>query len=436
MIKNGCDINDKIKIIFVASLMLVIVFFPSVNSTKILTNQNNNSQNSISKSSILYINSISSYDYGFKVGKQFYWQYKLLELFSRISKNNIDLNKVKSQINKLEQNNLFFLQELKGLSTSLHISVDRLLFIMELLHSVIKGECTTTLSTGQATKNNETFLTQNIDYRYENNNWQFKLFIARFINRNIKIVKINTMMYKYAYRGLPILLEFPLLNEKGLGFGGNGLKLTENTSREVDEGPGISTYMLERLSMMTCKNVSEVASLWIETERSSGRDEDWPHHYDNSMSVWCDKQGEILMIEQTHNYIITVFGDSTNITNASRDILWHANHHQWLDPEKTGSVYPEEYLSSKLREQRAHELLEENYGNITLEGYKKIVRDHDGGYDISGKDSGDICRHPDNNGTVITGFSWIIQSKSMTVHITKRSPCQSIFIKYDLSNKF
>ena len=179
------------------------------------------------------------------------------------------------------------------------------------------------------------------------------------------------MKYKYAFCGIPILDEWLFLNEKGLGFGGNGMGITKNESRYIDEGPGMSTYMLERLTMMTCKNVSEVAKLWKNMERASGTYRDWPHHFDNSISVWCDREGGILMIEQTHNHIITVFGNSTEITGASEDVLWHANHHQWLDPNLTGSLFPSEYSSSGMRAERARELLEENYGNITLEHLNK-----------------------------------------------------------------
>jgi hypothetical protein len=158
--------------------------------------------------------------------------------------------------------------------------------------------------------------------------------------------------------------------------------------------------------------------------------------YDGSSSCFCDREGGILIIEQTHNYIITVFGNSTEITGASEGILWHANHHQWLDPNLTGSVYPNEYPSSGLRAERTHELLNDAYGNITLETCKTIARDHGGGFDMNGKDSGDICRHPDNASSKITAFSWIIMPKDLTVFWTHTSPCKGIFFKHDFSKIF
>jgi hypothetical protein len=158
--------------------------------------------------------------------------------------------------------------------------------------------------------------------------------------------------------------------------------------------------------------------------------------YDGSSSCFCDLEGGILIIEQTHHYIITVFGNSTEITGAPAGILWHANHHQWLDPNLTGSVYPNENPSSDLRAERTHELLNDAYGNITLETCKTITRDHGGGFDIDGKDSGDICRHPDSSSSKITAFSWIIMPKNLTVFWTHTSPCKGIFFEHDFSKIF
>jgi len=388
--------------------------------------------------SIINIKASSSYEYGLKAGKLFKREYRLIDnLVARFTKK-IDIyqKNIENQINYMGQNYPFFLEELRGLSASTNIKLDNLIFLQNKLCSLFDGECTTTLSTGPATKNNETFLTQNIDGPTGGVKNLLGLIKARAFTLKCWVVKINTMNYKYAFWGIPIICEIPFLNEMGLGFGGNGLGITENKSRYIDEGSGMSTYMLERLTMMTCKNVSEVATLWKNTERSSGTDRSWPHFWDNSISVWCDKEGGILMIEQTHNHIITVFGNSTDITGAPEGILWHANHHQWLDPNETGSVYPSEYPSSDLRARRARELLETNYGNITLDTCMKLTRDHGGGYNKDGKDSGDICRHPDKNSLKITAFSWIIMPKELTVYWTHTSPCKGIFWKHDFSKIF
>jgi hypothetical protein len=383
-----------------------------------------------------YIEASTSYDYGYKIGKRFRFQYKLLDIFtevikkSRARKDNID-----NHIRILENNCPFFLDELKGLSASLNIKLERLIYLQSFIFSIFNHECTVTLATGKATKNNETFLTFNVDTKVGIGD-TIGTIIHRIFALKCWIVRINTIRYKYAFWGIPVLYEFAFLNEKGLGWGSPGTRLTKNESRYIDEGPGISTMMLERLAMMTCKDVSEAAELYKNMERASQKEQGWFHMYDSSSSCFCDKNGDILIIEHTHNYIITVFGNSTDVTGARADILWHANHHQWLDPKLTGSIYPNEYPSSGLRAERAFELLNDSYGNITLETCMSITRDHGGGFDKNGKDSGDICRHPDKESNRITAYSWIILPKDLTVYWTYRSPCKSIFWKHDFSKRF
>jgi len=251
----------------------------------------------------------------------------------------------------------------------------------------------------------------------------FVQFLSRFF-RKFFVIRINTMNYRYASFGIPILKEHAFINEKGLGFGANGVPLTKDPDRPIDEGEGIPALSLARFSMMTCKNVSEVAKLWENSERAADVTKKGQHIGDFGASVWCDKDGGILMIEQSHSYIISVFGNSTETTGSLKDILWHANHNQWLDPYLTGTVYPSEYPSSAMRAERARELLETEYGNITLDFCKKLNRDST------------ICRHPSRDPRYLTIYSWIVVPKEMTVYWTRGNPCRSRYIKTDFSKIF
>ena len=427
----------KMLSLFIVLLILSLPLIPTMNSRTTDKKPSTMLDDSFI-TPVVYIEAASAYDYGLKVGRQLHVQYQLIDLFTRLTtKNNIIERDIKNEITLINQSHPFFLEELKGLSASTNIRLEKLVFLQKSLHSVLSGECTTTLTTGDATKNNETFLTFNADTFVNNiRNILFSTILHRIFSLKCWIVRINTMRYRYAFWGIPIIYEWPFFNEKGLGWGATGTRLTTNESRYIDEGPGITTMMLERLSMMTCRNVSEVAALWKNTERASQKGNGWFHQWDVSSPVYCDSNGGILAIEQTHNHIVTVFGNSTDITGAPKGILWHANHHQWLDPNLTGSVYPDEYPSSALRAERALELLENHYGNISLDICKRITRDHGGGTNRNRKDSGDICRHPDKNSLKITAFSWIIQPKDYTVYWTHRSPCRSIFWKHDFTHIF
>jgi hypothetical protein len=188
--------------------------------------------------------------------------------------------------------------------------------------------------------------------------------------------------------------------------------------------------------MRSCKNVSEVADLWKNSVRASNKRELFAQDWDYDNYAFCDRENGIIMIEQTHNFLITVFKNSTEITNASESILWHTNHHQWLNPFDTGSILPENKPSSALRASRALELLEKNYGNISLETIKDLTRDHEGGTNKNEKDSSDICRHPDKNESFLTNIAWIIQPNNFTVYWTRGNPCNSNYKAYNLTGIF
>jgi hypothetical protein len=337
------------------------------------------------------------------------------------------------QNGNLEQTYPSYVEELQGLSYSIGIPIETLLALQGYLTTKIGSECTVTASTGPATKNNQTFLTQNLD-TYSPFNLELYLF-RLFFTKNYRIHNVASH-YRYVYIGVPILFEYPLLNEKGLGFGGTGTSITRDKTREIDEGDGVRPYLLVQQTMQYCQNVSEVAHFWKNSTRSSHRFRTGPADWDYDTYIFCDRVGGILIVEQTHSYISTVFGNSTEITNAPEGILWHANHHQWLDPALTGSRYPEEYIDSSLREQRALELLLVNYGNITLDVCMDITRDHEGGFDETKPDSGDICRHPDRHGLWITNFAWIVQPNNCTVYWTRGHPCTSPYTSYNFTELF
>lgn len=414
-----------------AIVCIAIIYFSS--ATFIQVSPTVSASNTIS---IKIDKAASSYEYGKIIGCRYYHMFHFLyALFNVFASHHVKENifkYVESQKMVINQYSPSFLEELHGLSASLNIKIEALLALRSYF-TALGGECTITASTGPATKNNQTFLTQNLDAYTP---FSLDLYLFRlFFTRNIRIHDVESDL-KYAYFGMPIILEYPLINEKGLGFGGTGTSITHDKNRDVDEGKGISPYWLVRQAMASCKNVSEVAILLEDSPRSSHRLKIGLHDWDYDNFVFCDREDGILIVEQTHSYIITVFGNSTEITNGSEGILWHANHHQWLDPSLTGSLYVDEYLTSEMRVSRTHELLETSYGNITLETCKNITRDHGGGYDENKKDSGDICRHPDRHGSWITSFAWIIQPKTMTAYWTRGAPCRTEFNEYNFTEVF
>ena len=388
-----------------------------------------------------YIEADNSYEYGLKAGKMFYPHFRLFKILQKFSyeEKTKSTKECAAELSKIQEQTPEFYEQLRGFSDGVKINIDELFKIFGYIWGnliKIENHCTTTLSTGKATADNETFLTQNIDTGIEGFASTLFYFIIRSMTLKPWICNLKSTNYQYIFFGIPIIYEFFWLNEAGLAWGANGLTLTNDENITIDEGDGVATYILERKSMMTCRNVTEVADLWINTERASGSKRTWPHFWDNSISMWADKEGNILNIEQTHNHIITVYRDSTDITQAPEDIIWHANHHQWLNNTDTGSVTAEEDPFTGLRAERAKELLIENYGEITLDTCKSITRDYKGGFDKYSRDSADICRYSDQYSCSQTAISWIIQPKKKTVYYTIGPPDRYKYIKLDLSEIF
>ena len=380
-----------------------------------------------------------AYNHGSSIGHRYVHLYRLINFFVNLMHFNYDVGIVESEAHR--QKDLIrrycpeYLEELNGLACATHIDVDRLIELQVFLSSHLSCECTITASTTPATKYNQTFLTQN---------WDMPSSILEFFIWRIFFVKTyyihhQPSHYRYVFLGIPILYEHPLLNEKGLGWGGTGTPVTSNISRQVDEGDGMPIYLLVRKTMMTCKNVSNVADLWRNTPRASSKHEVLPQDWDYDSYVFCDREGGILMIEQTHSYLATAFGTSTELTGSHEGIVWHTNHHLWLDPLKTGSKPPsEDYKSnaSLIRAERARELLEASWGNITLEVCMNLTRDHGGGMNGTTADSADICRHPDHLDETATVLSWIIEPQSFSVYITEGYPCSTPFQHFNFSEEF
>ena len=377
-----------------------------------------------------------AYDHGLKSGYQYYHIYHLINvlahvLYAQKFDKRLD-EEVTRQKHIIDHYCPEYLEELRGLACATHIRVERLLKLQLYLGSLLGGECTITASTGPATKHNNTYLTQNWDM--PQSILEFSIWRTFFVQRYY--IHEQPSHYRYMFLGVPVLYEHPLLNENGLGWGGTGTPVTTNTSRTIDEGEGMPIYLLVRKTMMSCATVQQVRDLWTTTPRSSYKIEILPQDWDFDSYVFCDREGGILMIEQTHRYLATVFGTSTELTGSREGILWHTNHHLWLDPLKTGTKIPgEDYKSyaSLIRSERTRELLETSWGNITLEACMNLTRDHGGGTDSTKADSADICRHPDDTDDTATVLSWIVEPQTLSVYMTKGYPCSTPFEQYDFS---
>jgi len=366
-----------------------------------------------------YMHPSSSFDYGWRIGKHYGSQYHIINSLARYFKQiKIDERVVEDHLNKVSDLSPSTLNEFKGLSASTHIKLERLVYLHILFSYILGSRCTSMLATGKATKENDTFLIINLDGGI------FLTSLVRMFALHIWTTRNNNSNdYRYAFIGIPIILENPLINEKGLGLGQTATICNEERYNKNMDRSGVSINSLIRTTMKTCKNVYEAADLWKNTKIDCHKIADEI----NQTTAWCDKEGAILLMEVGPDQIETVFGNSTNITGTKEGILWHAGHHQWLDGRKTGSILPSENISSALNANRAKELLEMNYGDISLDTCKIILRDH-------GKEEyGGLCKHPSKKKLVFTACSYIVQPKNLTVYLTQGNPCKRKFWKHDFT---
>jgi hypothetical protein len=102
----------------------------------------------------------SSYDYGYNIGRLIGSTIKkinLLSHFIRNSNQNEMQDYAQKQIIVLKKYYPDELEELQGLSDYVHIKIEQLLILKKIINSYFSEQCTVTISTGKATKNNQTF---------------------------------------------------------------------------------------------------------------------------------------------------------------------------------------------------------------------------------------------------------------------------------------
>jgi len=382
-----------------------------------------------------YIKASSYYDYGKQVALRF--PYILVNAFAvnNGGMSSEEENEINSIIENMSDD---FHDELEGFSDKFDISTTEAMYLIRTFTNYlpITGECTTALATKKATKEEgNTYLIQTIDSKPS-----VKLTRMLYSLLNINYIVLPGF-YRYASLGIPFVSEYPLINEKKLAWGGNGLSYRDYG--DLDNGSGWPTFFLELLAIRECETVSEVNYIFQNNIfggnrlRASGlvnyKHRKWPHHWDGDITSWADGNGDIVVIEQTHSYYEAKFVNPNN--PLFKFVLWHANHHLWLDPSETGSKTAKECPSSYARTERAKKLLYDNYNNINMQICMDIIRDHGGGYPNK-KDSYDICRHRDTSDNHNTAIGWITDVKNQIIYYTNEQPCHNKFITFNFGDIF
>lgn len=386
-------VRKTVLLIFVCTLLFIRLPYPCTAEEKDID--------------IPVIKAKSHYELGYKQGEMFKPYYRgLFFLSGAIFGKLVNESMVRKHLDILKSRYPEFLERLKGLGDSLGLNLSKTLKISLALSSISAG-CTITAVNGNVTKNGERYLSWNLDLPYI-----YKLLFSRYLRPPPMVICDIEGKYRYVeVSSLPSIFGFGLLNEKGLS-------CVYAMVIPNDIGDGLTPLELNHLAMEGCKDINGVRDIYENNERESG-------HVSihtafgltaNLNALWSDSSGRQMLVEYNHSKVVFVYGD----------ILASTNHYQYLYNESFTSEF---MIGSKMRLERAYQLLENYTGNIDDDFFTKILtRDHKNSLPIG--DGTDICRHGLTYGTVCCV---IIKPDSYEVLYSPGHPCRFGFRLIDLS---
>jgi len=382
---------------------------------------------------IAEIKAKTDYEYGLKEGKFLKEHYgEAIKMFFDLWSTKLKEMKIEAErhMEVLEILYPSFLERLKGLADALDIPLLYLIALDISFPSILmkKDACTSAAVAAEASGNNQTYISWNIDVNY-----LYKIIFSRYLSPPPLIICNISGKYKYVkFAMIPSIFGFGFLNEKGLAYAAAMVEVN-------DTGEGLTSVELNNLAMESCSNVDEVRKLYENAERRSGMKKfDTAFGLTSNMNtLWVDEK-EALLIEYTHKYFAW----------KKAMLLSETNHHQLLDANLTGAPKNDGTFmntSSFVRLKRAYELLNEYNGSINIDFFLNIFTvDHKKGYVENKRDLWDICRHSLNT----PNFPWdlpfyfygtacaiIIQPKERIAYYCPGHPCIVPYRKLDFKDE-
>lgn len=185
------------------------------------------------------------------------------------------------------------------------------------------------------------------------------------------------------------------------GFNAAGIGLTGNQVDSNDIRPGVPRLLLVR-AILAARRLGEALEICLLPERAS--------NYNNVIS---DSSGEIYAMEGSATDCEPIY--------INDDILSHANHYI-SPPMRHFEADRSQIADSVVRHNRAHRLLQENYGQLTPELMMQFLADHTN-YPAS------ICKHGTETHSV---FSIVLDLNKLCGWIGRGYPCQTSYHEYRL----
>lgn len=286
--------------------------------------------------------------------------------------------------------------ELEGIAEASGSSFEEILFLQvksELLfnfpNELFGSEgCTSFAVTGDATRNGETIAGQNWDW---------------FPRSSPLLIRVQpTGGRKFIALTLPGMLGICGINEAGIAHQANAITTIKSRI-------GIAPYGGIHQEVLTQKNIADMIGVLYKIHNASA---------DNYLMA--SAEGDIIDVELT--------ADGIEVLYPKQDFCVHTNHllaERFKPIDKAGLVTPNSYL----RFARLNKLIHQNYGQLTVDSFKKLLSDHNGYPDS-------ICRHVDEEDPPqlhrITRASMISVPGEQKLYVANGQPCENEYYEYEI----
>ncbi len=325
----------------------------------------------------------------------------------------LGLRKIKKHL-KSELPNQY--EKLVGISESSGLS-ERLTFglhYVEVLASIPENifrnppiqACSMIMARGSATENNEILFARNYDYPK--------------ILRDFQMVRLEKPTNGYKNLNMS---QFPLagshmgLNEHGLAIGYNSGRTWKKEPLDI-RAEGVPMTLIVQAALEECKTMEDAVEFIG----------NFPARNVGAFLGIVDKSGEICILETT----------STRHALRLPENDWLVQTNLYMTPELKDANIPNDVhwkmedmdipysRSPKMRYDRAHKLISQKEGNITLETLKTTLADHDN----REPDDFTLCQH---GSTGITLASILIKPETLEFWATDKHPCLGEHEKIDFT---
>jgi isopenicillin-N N-acyltransferase-like protein len=276
-----------------------------------------------------------------------------------------------------------FVEEVRGLADGAGISFGEAMLCQARTDAahLVGGGCTAFALTRAATADQQPLAGQNQDLAPEYAD------VAILLRVNPTDGRPRALMFTFAGQ-----LGYTGMNEYGLAHFNNSL---------FDYGrcPGLPRQPLKRI-MLEQRTVGECVNLLAQHRVCSAAN-----------VVLCDGQGTIADVEVRPEGVAVFEGQGP-------DCIVHTNHYVSSEfaSYETGSI-----SDSRFRLGRMLELVEQNWGRITVETMKSILADHSG-------DPGGICRHGAGGWHSISGY--VAEPSKGLLHVRRGHGCLGTWQTY------